>query len=486
MVESLGHWVEKLKDTKFICIGDVMLDRFVWGEVNRICPEAPIPVIRVRKEQEMLGGAGNVVRNLDALGATGDLLSVIGDDLAGQRMSELIDELENSRSHFCKVSDRPTTIKVRYIASGQQLLRADTEEHHSIAPIHEDEINDQFKQILNGQNVVILSDYGKGVLTHDLCQSLISTAKSAGKIVVADPKGRDFAKYSGVDILTPNKGELAFATGLPIDSDANVEVAAKCIMDAHNIKVVIVTRSSEGMSVITAEESTHIPTVAKEVFDVSGAGDTVVSTIAAALAVGAPLVEAAKLANVAAGIVVAKLGTAVVHQSELLEEVHHQEIKKSESSIVSFEQAASMTRLWQKQNKKVVFTNGCFDLLHPGHLALLTQARAAGHRLVIGLNTDSSIKRLKGEDRPIQSEMARAVVLSSLELVDLVVLFDEDTPLKLIETLKPDVLVKGADYTIDKVVGADFVQSYGGKVVLAELKPGQSTTNTVNKMLKIA
>ena len=257
-------------------------------------------------------------------------------------------------------------------------------------------------------------------------------------------------------------------------------------MNAHNIKALIVTRSSEGMSVITAEESTHIPTVAKEVYDVSGAGDTVVSTIAAALAVGAPLVEAAKLANVAAGIVVAKLGTAVAHQSELLEEIHHQEIKKSESSIVSFEQAASMARLWQKNEQKVVFTNGCFDLLHPGHLALLRQARAAGHRLVVGLNTDASIKRLKGEDRPIQSEMARAVVLSSLELVDLVVLFDEDTPLKLIETIKPDILVKGADYAIDNVVGAEFVQSYGGKVVLAELEPGQSTTNTVNKMLKIA
>ncbi len=300
--------------------------------------------------------------------------------------------------------------------------------------------------------------------------------------VVVDPKGDDFGRYRGASVITPNRKELIQATGMPADSDAEVEAACRFLLETCSIDAVVATRSERGMSVVTRDGATHLPANAREVFDVSGAGDTVVATLTSALSVGVELTDAARLANLAAGIVVGKVGTAVVRAPELLSALHEQEWRSGEEKVDTLEQAVERAARWRARGKRVGFTNGCFDLLHPGHISLLNQAKAACDVLVVGLNSDASVKRLKGETRPVQTETARATVLASLACVDLVVIFGEDTPEELIRALRPDVLVKGADYTVATVVGAGFVQSYGGKVVLADLVDGQSTTNTIKRM----
>jgi len=334
-----------------------------------------------------------------------------------------------------------------------------------------------------GIGVMVLSDYGKGVLTDTLTARLIALAQAHGVPVVVDPKGADYRRYRGASLVTPNRKELHEATALPTGSDAEVEAAARAVVEGCGIAGVLATRSQDGMTLLDATGAIHhLAAEAREVFDVSGAGDTVVATLAAALAAGLAVADAAALANVAAGIVVGKVGTAAVHAVELENALRHQDLEDAEAKILPLERAVERAEGWRRRGLSVGFTNGCFDLLHPGHLALLRQARAACDRLIVGLNSDSSVQRLKGPTRPVQSEAARSAVLASLSMVDGVVIFSDDTPLRLIETLRPDVLVKGADYTVETVVGADLVQGWGGKVVLATLEPGQSTTNTIRRM----
>ena len=485
MVEpaTLVSLVNGLQGARVLCIGDVMLDRFIYGDVERISPEAPIPVMHVKRETTMLGGAGNVVRNLVALGAIPHFMAVIGDDLAGVEVTRLVGEHAEVDPVLVVERERQTTIKTRFVAGSQQLLRADNETAIPLSADSRERMLTDAGRLLDDVGVVVLSDYGKGVLGRGLAASLINAARAAGKPVLVDPKGRDYAVYAGATVLTPNRKELHEATGMPVGDEAQIVAAARWLIAECDVAHVLVTRSQDGMSLISADGGeAHFPAEAREVYDVSGAGDTAMATLAAAVAAGAALAQAVQLSNIAAGIVVGKVGTAVAYADDLLATLHHRDVVMTESKLVSKHTALDQLAFWRRQGHRIGFTNGCFDLLHPGHVSLLAQARANCDRLIVGLNSDASVRRLKGETRPVQSEAARGTVLASLASVDLVVIFDEDTPLALIKALQPDVLVKGADYTVEKVVGADVVMAYGGKVVLANLEAGFSTTATIARM----
>jgi D-beta-D-heptose 7-phosphate kinase/D-beta-D-heptose 1-phosphate adenosyltransferase len=479
-VGELTEAVRLLKRASVLVVGDAMLDRYVYGHVQRVSPEAPVAVLAVEREVAMPGGAGNVVRNLTALGAAVAFVSVVGDDQAGSDLTGLIGGQPNVEPWLLVQGGRATTTKTRFIASGQQLLRAD---HEVAAPIHP-RLADRMIRIaadaVAATTVMVLSDYQKGVLAGDIAQRLIAAARSAGRRVVVDPKGTDYARYAGADLLTPNRAELKLATGMPVDTEAGLVAAAQRLRADFGFGAVLVTRSEDGMTLVEAESVRHFPAEAAEVHDVSGAGDTVVAVAAAGMAAGLPMAVAARLANIAAGIVVGKVGTAVARESDLMEALTPE--RGALRKVVSRAKAVEQVERWRRRGWRVGFTNGCFDLLHPGHVHLLEQARSWCDRLVVGLNADSSVKRLKGDARPIQGEAARAAVLASLASVDLVSVFDEDTPIALIKLLRPDVLVKGADYTVEAVVGGDLVTDWGGQVRLAALLPGQSTTATVARI----
>lgn len=477
--------ITAFSSTRILCVGDVMLDQFVRGSISRISPEAPVPVLRITEESSVLGGAGNVVRNLETLGSHVTFISVVGGDNNGKLIQELLKGSSNIEAHLIIDEKRITTTKTRFIATNQQILRADAEQTLALTKSQENQILGLFKAHVQDHDLIILSDYAKGLFSSERLQSIIQEARIHKKPILIDPKGNDYRQYKGATLLTPNLQEFSQATLLSTPTDEGILVAAQKIIETYDFEAMIITRGSEGMSLVDASGNhEHLPTRALEIFDVSGAGDTVIATLAVAMAAGGSLSEAMHLANAAAGLVVAKVGTAVVHQEELIGALQHQELESHEKKVVSWQRAQEITQKWKCRGKRIVFTNGCFDLLHPGHVSLLSQAKKAGDRLVVGLNTDSSVKRFKGKERPIQEEISRALVLSSLASVDLVVLFDQDGPLELIETIKPDVLVKGADYTIDQVWGASFVQSYGGEVLLMDLVEGQSTTGIVSKIGK--
>ncbi len=481
----LAARIADLSNSRVLCVGDVMLDRFVYGEVSRISPEAPIPVFQVERQTAMLGGAGNVVRNVTALGASACFVAVVGDDPVGRELTAMVGAEERVEPYLPVERKRPSTLKTRYIAAAQQRLRADTETTRPISEKTAETVVRVATDAVGGCDAVVLSDYAKGVLTRPVVEALIGAARDAGKPVIVDPKGTDFTLYRGATVLSPNHRELAAATGMPVEDDATALAAAGALIASCQVDAVVVTRGGEGMSVVRADGThAHLPAAAREVFDLSGAGDTVVATLAVALGRGVPLDDAAGLANHAAGIVVGKVGTAVAYPSDLLHAIHADEWSAIEAKIVTLAGALEAIERWRRKGERIRFTNGCFDLLHPGQVSLLAQARVECSRLIVGLNSDASVTRLKGPGRPIQPDTARAQVLASLATVDLVVVFDEETPLALIEAVRPDVLVKGADYSIDQVVGADLVRGYGGKVLLAKLTPGHSTTDTIARIAR--
>ena len=481
---ALAAEVEAFSGVRVLCVGDVMLDRFAYGEVERISPEAPIPVFRHQHEATMAGGAGNVLRNLSALGVAARIVAVIGDDGAGSELQALIEAEEGAQARLFAAKGRETTIKTRYIAGSQQLLRADRETTTAIEPPMAEKIVATVAAALAETDAIVLSDYGKGVLTPAVTARIIEAARQAGKPVVVDPKGPDMSHYRGASVVTPNRRELAEAAGTAVSDAAEIIIAAEKLIAGCGIEAVLVTRAKDGMTLVTNAGAEHLEAMKREVFDVSGAGDTVVATLAAAIGAGVALADAAAIANAAAGIVVGKVGTAAVEKSELIDALHGRDRSGAGSKLASFEAALERIAQWQQKGLRIGFTNGCFDLLHPGHVSLFEQARGACDRLVVGLNSDASVARFKGAGRPIQAEAARAAVLGSVASVDLVVVFADDTPMKLIEAIRPDVLVKGADYTIEEVVGAEFVQSYGAKVLLAEIAPGHGTTQTIARMVK--
>jgi D-beta-D-heptose 7-phosphate kinase/D-beta-D-heptose 1-phosphate adenosyltransferase len=477
---DLGAAVRRLSRASVLVVGDAMLDRYVYGEVSRVSPEAPVPILCVTREVAMPGGAGNVVRNLIALDAAAAFVSVVGDDQAGSDLTGLIGGQHNVAPWLLVQGGRTTTLKTRYIAQGQHLIRADREETLALPEKLAERLIRIATDAMAATSVTILSDYQKGVLGADVAPRLITAAKSLGRRVIVDPKGRDYTRYNGADIVTPNRRELAEATGLSVDTESGIVAAAQVLLQRHGFGAVLVTRAEDGMSLITHDEIRHYPGEAPEVFDVSGAGDTVVATLAAAMAVDVPLFDAARLANIAGGIVVGKVGTAVARPNDILAAITP--VTGALRKVVTPAQAAEAAERWRTRGYTVGFTNGCFDLLHPGHIHLLEQCRAMCDRLIVGMNADTSVKRLKGASRPVQNEAARAAVLASLASVDLVCLFEDDTPLDILKLIKPDLLVKGADYTHDTVVGAKEVESWGGCVALAELLPGHSTTATVARL----
>jgi D-beta-D-heptose 7-phosphate kinase/D-beta-D-heptose 1-phosphate adenosyltransferase len=476
--------VQALSAARVLCIGDVMLDHYVYGRVERVSPEAPIPVLRVEREQHTLGGAGNVLRNLHALGAEACFISVTGNDTAGRDISRLIAGLGGCEAHVLTERQRVTTVKTRYIAGTQQMMRADREQAAPLTGSLREDFLRMVKQVFAHYRVTVLSDYAKGVLAGGLASEVIAAAREAGHIVVVDPKGSDYGAYRGATLIKPNRRELGAATGKPVATAAEVVAAARALIAEQGFAAVLVSLSQDGMMLVEASGETHsLAAEAREVYDVSGAGDTAVAVAAAALGAGASLAQAARLANVAAGLVVGKVGTAVVHGNELIEALVDRDVLATRK-VLPLPLALDHVARWRRNGLRIGFTNGCFDLLHPGHVALLEQARAHCDRLVVGLNNDASVARLKGAGRPVQNEEARAAVLASIASVDLVVLFGEDTPRELIGEIKPDLLVKGADYRLDEVVGADVVQAYGGKVLLAEILPGHSTTATIARLAR--
>ena len=421
---NLTDLIERLPDARILCVGDVMLDRYVSGGVERISPEAPIPVLRIERETAMLGGAGNVISNIAALGGGGRFLAVAGDDSAGREVEHLLKDLGGVTPHLLIASGRPTTLKTRFVAGTQQLIRADAEKTGPLSGDLEQQLLDATASIEDGIGAVVLSDYGKGVLSDAAIAHIIQAAKAKGVPVIVDPKGNDYTRYKGADLITPNKKELKDATSMAVDTDADVLAACNHLIDTCAIGGVLATRSAEGMTLVSTELDAphHLSAEAREVFDVSGAGDTVVATLSLALAAGADMIAAASLANTAAGIVVGKVGTATVSGHELGRALHQQDIHQAEAKLLDISDATAKRERWRAQGHKVGFTNGCFDLLHPGHISLLTQARAACDRLIVGLNSDSSVRGLKGETRPVQTEAARAAVLGALSMVDMIVL----------------------------------------------------------------
>ncbi len=480
---DLAAAIEALPGAHVMVIGDLMLDRFVHGEVDRVSPEAPVPVIRVGADEAMLGGAGNVVRNLIALGAEVRFAAVVGDDQAGRDLIAMVAGEEAVEPYLLVERGRRSTVKVRYVADGQQLLRADRETDRPLDDTTRARIVDIVANGLDGVDALILSDYAKGVLDDDVIEAVIGAARDAGIPAIVDPKSQDFSRYRGATALTPNRTELSRAARTMAETDDEVVAAAGRVMADAEADCLLVTRGADGMSLMERDRrAAHFAAETREVFDVSGAGDTVVATFAAALGRGLEPSTAARIANLAGGVVVGKTGTAVVDLDDLRRAHHNAAFADNEGKLASAARARDLARRWRRQGKTVGFTNGCFDLVHPGHVSLLRQARGACDRLVVGLNSDRSARALKGPARPIQGELSRGQVLASMTDVDLVVVFDEETPLALIEALRPDVLIKGADYTIDRVVGAREVQAYGGKVVLAELADGHSTTTVAARM----
>jgi D-beta-D-heptose 7-phosphate kinase / D-beta-D-heptose 1-phosphate adenosyltransferase len=469
-------------ETRILVLGDVMLDRFIYGTVDRISPEAPIPVLSIETFTDAPGGAANVARNIAVMGARATLLGVVGDDPAAQ---DLVAQLASSPTIDVRlVTDRsrPTSVKTRYVADGQQLMRADRETRKPVSSDIERQLLEEFVRAIADCDVVILSDYDKGALPTSLSLQAIALARRAGKQIIVDPKSIDFGKYAGADVITPNRRELQAACGQDCTTEDGVVSGARRLLEQGICGTLLVTLGKDGMAVIDRDgTAVPLPTMAQQVFDVSGAGDTVVAATALGLAAGGTIIDAAALANVAAGIVVGKRGTATVSSGEIIAHLRPYGGDATPPKIFSLDNILPLVSNWREQGQTIAFANGCFDLLHPGHVFLLEQARRCADRLIVGLNSDLSIRRLKGPGRPVQSEVARATVLGAMKSVDAVVIFAEDTPLDLIAALKPDVLAKGADYIGATVVGADLVTSRGGRVFFAPLVPGHSTTETVKR-----
>jgi len=478
----------QFETARILVVGDLMLDRFRYGSVSRISPEAPVPVLHITREQKMLGGAGNVLANIASLGGHAGLIATIGADDAGRLCSELIAGKGGDPALLVESSARPTTLKTRFISGSQQLLRCDEEDSSPLPESVEDRIVAQFDRAIGDYDVVALSDYAKGMLTDRVLRHAISRCRDLGKPVIVDPKRRDFAAYAGASVIKPNRSELAAYSGLPCRDLAGSATAAALAIETTGAAILL-TLSEQGMALFrTGHEMVHLHATATEVFDVSGAGDTALAIFCAGIASGLTMEDAALVANAGAGAVVRKLGTATLSAVELahaVAELHDggdAAPQPAAGAVCTTEEALKVVRDWKREGLRVGFTNGCFDIVHAGHVQILREARTRCDRLVVGLNSDASVSRLKGPSRPVQSETSRAAVLAAMGAVDLVVVFDEDTPLSLIELLLPTDLIKGADYREDQVAGAEVVKAHGGKVHLIDLLPDLSTTAAIARI----
>ena len=483
---TLAEALKLVSAQSILCIGDIMLDDFVYGEVLRVSPEAPTPILSVKREEKVIGGAGNVARNLVSLGARCVFVGVIGDDETGGFVKTALAEFKNSiESHLVIDRTRPTTRKVRFVSEhySTHLLRADWEVAAPVSVEIEDELISKATAAIANVGAVVLSDYAKGVLTPRVIRAVIDHARKLKKPVIVDPKAHDYSIYHGATIITPNRKELSDHTRRPVSTVTEIAEAARDLANVVGSAAVLATLSEDGMFLyVEGSESLQVPAYPVKVRDVSGAGDTVVATLAALLAAGSDFAQATRIANAAASVVVGKRGTAVVTPAELRARIlPAAALAAAEKIAFDWGVAEDRVREWRAQGQRVGFTNGCFDILHPGHVKVLAEARAQCDRLVVGLNGDASVTRLKGAGRPIQDAHARADVLAALEAVDLVVVFEQDTPLELIKCIRPKVLIKGGDYTRDTVVGAAEVEADGGEVVIVGLLPGHSTTSIAQR-----
>lgn len=484
MSSRLSSLLDKASGKRVLCVGDVMLDRFIYGVVERLSPEAPVPVLRYSRESAMPGGAANVARNLASLGLSPVLIGACGDDDVGRELLSRFDQELSISVRLVTLEGRPTTLKCRYVSGGHQLLRLDTE---NSAPITEDAENKLIALVTTeavGASAILVSDYAKGLLTDRLLGAIIDVAAKHKIPLIADPKGRDFARYGQVDVLKPNASELAFATSLPVNTDEEAAWALQRAIETLPAKAIVVTRAARGISFIDHRKVPHHQAGrAREVFDVSGAGDTSLASLAAAIAAGGTLEEAVSLAIAASGIAVGKAGTATVSAEEVKAALADTGAV-GRAGILPLDAMIGQVERWRAAGLKIGFTNGCFDILHPGHIRVIEQARSKCDRLIVGLNSDSSVKKLKGSERPINNEQSRADVLAALGAVDGVTVFETDTPLEIIAALKPDVLVKGGDYSRETIVGADIVEANGGEVIVVPILAGHSTTATIARSKK--
>ena len=466
----------KNKTPKILVIGDLMIDHYLWGSCDRISPEAPVQVLNVKKETTVLGGAGNVINNIKALGSNVDVISVIGNDLIGKELKLMLDKISNN-SILITEKNRITSKKSRLIASNQQIIRYDQESCEDIEKTSEDKILSALEENISKYEIILLSDYGKGVLTDNLTKNIISLVKSKKKKVIIDPKGSNYDKYKGAYLLTPNKKEASEATSIDIKDETSLLKAIKKLKNECELEISLITLSEDGIAIFD-DILRKKPTVAREVYDVTGAGDTVLASIGFALACNLSIDEAIDFANLAAGVVVGKLGSATASLNEIIEYESSLHKSTSYSHIKTLEEIKDLAHELKQKGKKVVFTNGCFDILHVGHVKYLEIAKSFGDVLILGLNSDSSVKRLKGPTRPINTQEDRAYTLAALESVDYVVLFEDDTPYKLIKTVSPHVLVKGGDYEGKDVIGQDLVE----ELKLVEFVEGRSTSKTIQRI----
>ncbi len=468
--------MDRLRNYKpnILVVGDLMLDHYLWGKCERISPEAPVQVVEIQRETTVLGGAGNVINNLLSLGANVSVLSVIGEDENGQELLAMLQKSGANASDISKQSQRKTSKKSRVIASHQQIIRYDSESKEDISEQSEEKLLSAYEKMVKRFDAILLSDYGKGVLTQNLTCKLIEKAKEHKKLVLVDPKGEDYSKYSGATLITPNKKEASLASKIDIVDEISLHKAGLFLKSTCKLDYAIITLSEEGMAIF-GEEVTKVPTVAREVYDVTGAGDTVLASFGYALSAGLDIKEAALFATSAAAVVVGKLGSATVSLDEIDMYEHSLRSGVASSKIKTKDEIVALLKNFP--NKKVVFTNGCFDILHVGHVKYLEVAKSFGDILIVGLNSDASVKRLKGESRPINQSEDRAYILSAIEAVSYVVEFEEDTPYELISAIKPDVLVKGGDYKDKVVVGSDVAK----EVRLVDFVDGKSTTKIIEK-----
>ncbi len=471
--------MEKLKKAKpnILVIGDLMLDHYLWGSCERISPEAPVAIVDVEKETTVLGGAGNVINNLVSLGAKVSACSVIGDDANGQELIVMLKNIGVKTDNLVIQDERKTSKKSRVIAVSQQILRYDKESKENIKKASEQKILVSLKKTLFLYDAIILSDYGKGVLTPFLCQEIIKIATKVSKKVFIDPKGDNYLKYSGAYLLTPNKKEASLATKIDIKDDKSLKDALLKLQQAYKLDISMITLSEDGIAIHDGDIKTF-PTITKEVYDVTGAGDTVIASMAFAMSAGFNIEQSCKFANLAAGVVVGKIGSATVTLSEIEEYEASLHKGSSDAHIKNFKEIENIVIRAKKDNKNIVFTNGCFDILHVGHVKYLQVAKSFGDILIVGLNSDNSVKKLKGTNRPVNEQTDRAYILAALECVDYVVIFNDETPYRLIELIRPDILVKGGDYANKEVIGTKFAR----KLELVDFIDGKSTTKIIEKI----
>ncbi|MGC8550308.1 MAG: bifunctional D-glycero-beta-D-manno-heptose-7-phosphate kinase/D-glycero-beta-D-manno-heptose 1-phosphate adenylyltransferase HldE [Acidobacteriaceae bacterium] len=482
MIRDLHRVVELIendwRNRHILVIGDVMLDRYIWGDVGRISPEAPVPVVRVTLKSDRAGGAGNVAMNVRGMGAKATLVGFCGDDVEREALDASLRDA-GVTSALITIPDHPTTSKLRIIGGRQQMLRLDSEQVNGYPEGAHSVLLERVKSLMATVDAVVLSDYAKGVLTEDVCRKAIDWARRQGIPVLVDPKQKNFSRYRGATTVCPNLAELSTASGVTGgDLDAILAAGRRMVTDLE-LDFMTATMSEKGIALLKEDTTLVAPSVARQVFDVSGAGDTVIATFALCLAAGLEMEIAAQLANVSAGVVVGKVGTAPVTREELLMCLMPQMELQTEEKVLSLESLRGRVAAWRSAGEKIVFTNGCFDLLHVGHITLLEDARREGDRLVVAINTDLSVQRLKGPTRPVVKERERGRILAALAVVDAVVAFDEPTPLQLIEALRPDVIVKGGDYSENNVVGAREVRSWGGRVKIVPTVAGFSTTKLI-------